>query len=314
MSEPRVSVVIPTYNRAGYLAEAIDSVVAQSHDSCEILVADDGSEDETPDVLARYGGDIVFVKLEHSGLLGAVRNAGLRRARGELVAFLDSDDIWLPEKLERQISVLDRNPSVGLVCSNAVVIDQNGNQIRDFYLRPEQGSSGKVLEQLLDVNFVIVSSAVVRRELIDQAGGFREDVRLRGIEDYDLWLRVSAVSEVVYLPEALLQYREHAGSMRMEVPRTTHWISLLTSLDNLEHFLEESDPRRQKLLRRRRAELLVELARAQRSEVGRASALRSLRQATHLDARAAARQVLRSTAARALRSARNAVRALKTTS
>jgi glycosyltransferase involved in cell wall biosynthesis len=312
LTNPQVSVVIPTYNRARYLAEAIDSVVAQSHDAFEILVVDDGSEDETPDVLARYGDDVVFLKLEHSGLLGAVRNAGLRRARGELVAFLDSDDIWLPKKLERQISVLDRNPSVGLVCSNAVVIDQDGNKARDLYLRAEQGSSGNVLEQLLDVNFVIVSSAVVRRKLVDQVGGFREDERLRGIEDYDLWLRVGAISELVYLPEALLRYREHAGSMRMEVPRTNYWLSLLTALDNLERFLEEADPRRQKLLRRRRAELLVELARAQRSENGSATAFRSLREATHVDAVAVASHLMQSTATGVLRSARNAVQALKT--
>lgn len=308
MSWPRVSVVIPTFNRAGLLVQAVNSALAQTFQNLEVIVADDGSDDGTCDLLARYDQRVCVVQLDHSGLLGAVRNAALRRARGEYVAFLDSDDVWLPEKLERQVSLLDRDPAVGLVCSNARVIDENDNEMRQLYLRPEQGASGEVLAELVTVNFVIVSSAIARRRLVERAGGFGEDSRLRGIEDYDLWLRLAAVSKFAYVAEPLLAYREHRGSMRTGVTRPTYWTSLLVALDNLDRFLDANDPRRQMLLRRRRAELFVELARAQRSELGKKASMRSLREAVRVDAGTAAKSLLSRITRDASRAARSALR------
>ena len=114
--------------------------------------------------------------------------------------------------------VLDREPGVGLVCSNARVIDESGTEIRALYLTNEAVSSDS-LAALVNVNFVVISSAVARGELLERVGGFTEDIRLRGVEDYDLWLRVGAVSRLAYLAEPLLAYRRHRGSMMAGVPR-----------------------------------------------------------------------------------------------
>jgi len=302
---PRVSVVIPTYNRGELLLEAVRSALAQTFTDLEVIVADDGSTDGSLKPLESLGDRRVrVVELEHTGLLGAVRNAGMQRAQGGLVAFLDSDDVWYPEKLEHQISILDGDPEVGLVCSNAQVIDYNGAQIRNLYLQSEEGASGDVLAKLLDANFVIISAAVTRRELVERVGGFTEDARLRGVEDYDLWLRLAATTQVSYLSEPLLAYREHSGNMRVGVSRTTFWISIMEALDNLDAFLGPMD-RRGHLVRRGRARSLVDLARAQVVERHPLPAARSLSKAVRIDPTVAVAQIM---SGRTLSKTRDAVR------
>lgn len=292
MTDPRVSVVVPTYNRGGLLVEAVESALAQTFGDLEVLVVDDGSDDGSADAVAELRDPrVVVLTLGHSGIPAVARNAALARARGEYVAFLDSDDVWHPDKLSHQVPVLDDHAAVGLVCSNARVIGENGDEIRTLYLRPEQGASGNVLGALLEVNFVIVSSALARRKLVEETGCFTQDPTLRGVEDYDLWLRLGSVAEIAFLPEPLLDYREHGGGLRLGVPRATYWNSLLGALDNLQRFRAD-DGSRGALLRRRRAELLVELARAQRSELGSGAALRSLRDAARVDAATVARRLL----------------------
>jgi hypothetical protein len=217
----------------------------------------------------------------------------LSRARGKFVAFLDSDDVWFPEKLACQVAVLDRGAAVGLVCSNATVIDEDGNDIRGRYLTPAEGASGDVLEQLLDVNFVINSSAVARSELVERAGAFSEDPHLRGVEDYDLWLRLGATCEVVYLPDALLSYREHGGGVHVGASLTAYWVGVLRAVENLDRFLDPDDVRRKALVRPHRARLLVELARAELMERRPVAAARTLSRAVHLDPAAVARAGLR---------------------
>jgi glycosyltransferase involved in cell wall biosynthesis len=280
----RVSVVIPTYNRAELLKLAVDSVLGQSHEDIELIVADDGSRDETLAMLASYEDSRLRVlPLAHTGILGRMNNAALQIATGEFVALLDSDDIWLPNKLERQLAVLRESPSVGLVCSNAYVMDEHGVDLGHRYLPADLGVSGMILEDLLDVNFIIRSSAVARRTVIERVGRFSEALELRTTDDYDMWLRVAALSEVYYLPEALLGYREHAGSVRVGFPRCTYWQALLISLDNLERLLDESDIDMRALVRRRRAEWMLRLGLAQRREIGTRIAAHSLLSALRSD-------------------------------
>lgn len=236
-SMPRVNIIIPTYNRAPLLKHALDSVLSQTFQDFEVIVVDDGSIDNTKQLAESYS-QVCYIRLEHSGLPALVRNSGLRIAYGNYVAFLDSDDQWLPQKLERQVAVLDKYPKVGLVCSNALVLEKNRNT-GQLYLREGQGRSGWVLKELLKDNFVITSTAVVRRSMLEQVGAFEEITLLRALEDYDLWLRVAAVSEVYYIPEPLAIYRNSPASIRAQQSRVSYWRGMLVILELLRKHLKD---------------------------------------------------------------------------
>jgi Glycosyltransferase like family 2 len=209
---------------------------------------------------------------------GAVRNVGLAKARGEYVAFLDSDDAWLPEKLDRQVETLDRDPRIGIVCTNAAAVDEAGRSLGYPYLRPEQGRSGAVLADLIRDNFVIASTAVVRRAQVEKVGGFTEEPLLRGVEDYDLWLRIATEAHVIYLREPLAVYREHPSSMRQEVPRSVYCRSMLRALERLQVALDGRGvdrPGIRAMLERVAAEHRLRLAEAEEAEAGHAMSLRA---------------------------------------
>lgn len=287
VSRIRVSVVIPTYNRATLLQQAVESILNQKDDDLELIVVDDGSSDDTYGMLAGYQDPrLKVVSAKRTGVPGHVRNLGLQVARGEYIAFLDSDDVCLPTRIQRQATVLDQNPTVGLVCSNARVIDQEGREVGKLYLDADLRATGVVLDQLLGVNFVVNSSAMVRRTLVEKAGFFSESPRLRAVEDYDLWLRIAAISDVVYLPEPLVLYRDHDESLRSGVSRSDHYVALLAALDNLTEFLGEAADGRRELIRPHRAGLLLRLALSQGSERGARAAARSLARAMRCDPRA----------------------------
>ena len=236
---PTVSVIIPTYNRAEFLAQAIDSVLAQTCQDFEIIVVDDGSTDDTAQVLAAYSDRVRYVPIPHSGLPAVARNAGLRVAEGEYVAFLDSDDRWLPYKLERQLPFLQNRPAIGLVCSNALVLRTGLEKPDALYQPPDQRANGWVLPELLKNNFVITSTAIVRRAVLDQVGVFSEQPALCALEDYDLWLRLAAQAEVVYLPEALAVYRDQpAASIRSNRLLSAHWRGMLLIMERLRDFTQ----------------------------------------------------------------------------
>jgi teichuronic acid biosynthesis glycosyltransferase TuaG len=207
-----VAVIIPTYNRASSLKRAIDSVQAQTVKDLDVIVIDDGSDDDTCDIVQAYA-NCRYVKTEHSGLPAVARNVGARMTDATYLAFLDSDDEWLPHKIEKQLAAI----SCGLVCSNASL---NGERP---YLRPGQKHTGRVLKELLTDNFVITSSVLVRRDLFKRAGGFCEDPKLRGIEDYDLWLRLAAFTDFRYIDEELLLYTHSAAGLSRTRSLVSHW-------------------------------------------------------------------------------------------
>ncbi len=235
---PRVSVILPTYNRASLLKYALDSVMSQTFRDLEVIVVDDGSTDETAEIVKSYSRGIRYLYVEHSGLPSVTRNAGLRLTKGEHVAFLDSDDEWLPEKVERQVEVLETHPAIGLVCSNALTLEHGQTKPGRLYLRDDLGGSGWVLAKLLRENFVITSTVLMRRSLFDRIGGFSEDPSLCALEDYDLWLRVAAVAEIYYVPEALAIYRDSpAASIRRLQSRSSYWRGILLILSRLRQCL-----------------------------------------------------------------------------
>ena len=210
-----IAVIIPTYNRASSLKRAIDSVQAQTLSDIELIIIDDGSDDDTAVVVRRYP-TCRYVKIAHSGLPAVARNEGARMTDATYLAFLDSDDEWVPPKLERQLREIRRS-SFGLVCSNATL---NGERP---YFRPGKEHTGRVFRDLLADNFVITSSVLVRRDLFEQAGAFCEDPKLRGIEDYDLWLRLATLTDFRYIDEELLVYRQSEASLSRTRSLLSHW-------------------------------------------------------------------------------------------
>lgn len=224
----KVSVIIPTYNRAELLAQALESVSAQTFQDYEIIVVDDGSEDETRQAIEETGIAVKYVRIEHSGLAAVARNKGIEIAQGQYIAFLDSDDQWLPEKLARQVQVLENNPNAGLVCSNTFVSDEGhvNAEKRKPLLDIGQGVSGRVFDALLKNNFIATSTVVIRREILETVGRFDESTNLHYSEDYDLWLRVAEQTEIAYLDEPLVIYARHVASLSQHLAGKPQWLCI----------------------------------------------------------------------------------------
>jgi len=183
---PRVTVIIPTYNRAGCLREAVDSVLAQDFRDFELIVVDDGSTDDTPRLLQEYGDAIRVFRQENRGV-SAARNAGIAVSRGALIAFLDSDDLWLQVKLARQVEFFKAHADA-LICQTEEIWVRNGRRVNPGKRHRKRG--GMIFEPSLDLCLVSPSAVMVRRELFQCVGFFDEG--LPACEDYDLWLRVSS--------------------------------------------------------------------------------------------------------------------------
>lgn len=202
---PQVSVIIPTYNRKAYVQEAIDSVLVQTYTDYEIIVIDDGSTDGTGAALqARYGDKIHYVWQQNQGE-SVARNKGLEMARGEFIAFLDSDDLWLPEKLNKQVAYLTAHPKVDLLFGRAQLIDQHGQPMGKSIGRAAKSFDKKILYFWNPIGGP--STTLIRQTALDKAGNF--DANIKFGEDWDLWFRVAAENNVVPLDEVLTCIRRH---------------------------------------------------------------------------------------------------------
>jgi glycosyltransferase involved in cell wall biosynthesis len=207
---PKVSVIIPTYNREKYIVDTINSVLNQTFSDYEIIVVDDGSTDGTERVIREQFPDKISYLSKPNGGPASARNMGMRIATGEYIAFLDSDDLWLPEKLEIQIRYMDSNPKCGLIGSWALTFrGTDSSKIEDVALAcPE---TVPTLQRLLLVNCILLSTVMARASCIEKAGGF--DNSLFVLEDYDLWIRLAMHYELANLPRVLARYRLHAGNI-----------------------------------------------------------------------------------------------------
>lgn len=208
-----MSVVIPTFNRAPLLRQAIESALAQSFGDMEVVVVDHGSSDGTHDIVASFGRSVVGLRIEQSGRPAVARNRGLWAARGEFVAFLDDDDVWDPDKIRRQVEVLSTSLEVALVSTDAVEIDERGADLGVRYLGHTVGAVGDAFDRLVEDNVVIASSVLTRRAAVVEVGGFSEDPALCLIDDYHLWLRLAARHPFAFIPEPLVRYRVHGGKI-----------------------------------------------------------------------------------------------------
>jgi len=208
-----VSVIIPTRNRAAMVREAVDSVLAQKDARLELIVVDDGSTDETPEVLSSYRDRIRLIRQDNRGV-SAARNRGVQAARGEWIAFLDSDDLWLPGKLRAQLSFFASHPGL-LICQTEEVWIRNGRRWnpKKYHAKPSGYCFGRLLERCL----VSPSAVMMHRSLLDGVGLFDES--LPACEDYDLWLRIGCRHPIGLVPEPLVIKRGgHPDQLSATVP------------------------------------------------------------------------------------------------
>ncbi len=210
---PHVSVVIPAYNAAATLPATLASVFAQTFADYEVIVVDDGSTDGTPALLARYGDRIRAFRKVNEARPSTTRNLGAKAARGELVAFLDADDCWQPEKLARQVALFAANSRLGLVYTASAVIDTSGRVLR--VNQCPRGGRGRIYPLLAVRNMMVGSSVMARRAAIAEAGWFDEE--LTSIENWDLWIRIARRWEVDCVDEPLTLYRVHPGNRSADV-------------------------------------------------------------------------------------------------
>lgn len=197
----RVSVVIPTYNSGPLVFEAVDSALAQTRPAHEIIVIDDGSTDDTAERIARFGDRVRYLRQANGGVSSA-RNRGIAEATGELIGFLDADDVWHPRKLEIQVSAMAANPQLGLLGAATFEWPAVAHPIIEGELKPVEIR----FEELLAKNRFVTSTVLVRSTAIRDAGEF--DRTLQGPEDYDMWLRIARHSNVAVLATPLTGYRE----------------------------------------------------------------------------------------------------------
>lgn len=209
----KVSVIIPSYNHEKFIGDAIESVLNQSYPHIEIIVVDDGSTDGTQEILSRFQSqiNIMFMFQENSGG-SAARNSGIRVAQGRYICFLDSDDVFHPEKVERQIEFFNTNPEIGLVHTGAYVLLKANEGWKHWYTYtpPVFHSRDEQIKELLKANYIACSTVMVRRDLFSQVGLF--NTKYDYAPDYDMWLRLLTCSDFSSIPEALIHYRWHGGN------------------------------------------------------------------------------------------------------
>ena len=210
MNNPRVSVIIPTYNRAHLLAQAIDSVLAQTFRDWELIVVDDGSTDNSAErVKAVDDARLHYLRQSHRGI-GAAMNAGLATTRGEYIARLDSDDLWLPEFLQTQTQVLDRQPDIGLVYARAVGRDSAGKALSYVLGIPPRYPPDSFKSMVYD-DCTCNITVLVRKACLDRVGPYDES--LHAHEDWDIWLRVARHYSFAFTDQVLAVFRRHGGNI-----------------------------------------------------------------------------------------------------
>ncbi|MEM7293856.1 MAG: glycosyltransferase [Pseudomonadota bacterium] len=208
-----VSVVIPTYNRSALLTRAIDSVLSQTHPAEEIIVVDDGSTDRTAEMVQKRYPHVQLLRQKNQGV-SAARNRGITAAKCEWIGLLDSDDAWLPQKLERQVRAIQQRGGFRLIHCDDIWI-RNGERVDPINKHQKQG--GYIFRCCLPMSCISPSAAVIHRSLFDEVGRF--DTGLPACEDYDLWLRICARDPVLYVSEPLLRkYGGHKDQLSRK-----HW-------------------------------------------------------------------------------------------
>ena len=202
MKKPIISIIIPVYNRSNLLREAVKSVIYQNFRDFELIIADDCSEEnikKTLETITQIESiSLKYLKLQrHSGMPGFVRNSGCKIAEGSYIAFLDSDDLWLPDKLEKQVALITKNISI---CHTREIWQRGDKVVSQSSQRHKR--EGDIFEDSLIKCIIGPSTVIMERGLFEKHGGFREDIEIA--EDYELWLRITESTQVAYIDEPLV--------------------------------------------------------------------------------------------------------------
>ncbi|MCD6162696.1 MAG: glycosyltransferase family 2 protein [candidate division Zixibacteria bacterium] len=206
---PKVSVIIPVYNSTGFIDEALQSVFAQTFKDYEIIIINDGSTDNTKQVIEKYSDKIRYFYQENRGP-AAARNNGIKKAKGEYIAFIDSDDIWHPEKLKMQVSILDSNQNIGMVFTENSLFDENGVYESSLGKR-KRLMHGNLAENIFLYSYVATPTVMIRREVFDNIGLFEESIKMA--EDDNMWIRIASNYRVELIYQSLVSVRDHPNRM-----------------------------------------------------------------------------------------------------
>ena len=208
-----ISVVIPAFNAGKFIRATIESVLAQTYPATEVIVVDDGSNDDTREVVRSFGEKVVLIEQRHSGV-SAARNVAIQNANGEYIAFLDADDLWLPEKLEHQMYAIAKGSHKWVYCDPTWFDDALGKMVSRRYPKRHEGY---ILEKLFLDCFIASPTPILHKSVFEEVGSFHEETMFG--EDWDMWLRVAAVYPIKYVKKRLAIIRLHASSVIELLPR-----------------------------------------------------------------------------------------------
>lgn len=280
---PRVSVVVAAFNAESTLAEALASVAAQTYRDFELIAVDDGSSDSTPRLLETSARQWPWLRWEHQENSGvaATRTRGIQLARGEWIAFLDADDLWLPHKLAMQMAEVDRDPQLSLVYCDVRYFSRHG-EAKQTMFEQRAHATGDVLRELFMNNFILTSAALVRKSALLEAGGFNATHRVN--EDVDLWLRIAEHHKFGCIEEVLVKYRRATGTLT----RTHPYACLQRDLEIIDYWVRRRPdlfPADSRQVRRGRALTLARIGAQHLSDRQFAEARRVHRRAVRIGKR-----------------------------
>jgi teichuronic acid biosynthesis glycosyltransferase TuaG len=233
----KVSVILVIYNSGKYLEDSIKSVLQQNYDNIELIIIDDGSKDNTAEILKKFNDDgkTVIQLREHTGNVGKLRNDAIKISKGEIVAFIDGDDVWEPGKITEQVKFIS---SYGMICANGVTIDEEGKTISNLYFRDLTRDFDISMPDLIGNNCVLTSSVMMKKSIIEDAGYFDESVGIRG-EDYILWLNAKKITEIKFIARPLIRYRRHGANLSYLSPSERENL-LYRTIEIREQFLNDN--------------------------------------------------------------------------
>lgn len=219
--DPKVSIIMPVYNGERYVVDAIESALTQAYTNFEVVIIDDGSQDNSAEIIRPYLSDprVRYIEQGNQGV-AAARNAALSIARGEYVGFLDQDDLWSPNKLARQVVYMQAHPECAMVHARQAYIDDTGNPILDYPEDWVRTLEGRCFRDLFIVNGIAVLTVLMRRDILQRVGGFNPEIPRT--DDYELWMRIAHDYPIGFMDEVLAHYRVHGGNtshdhLKMEI-------------------------------------------------------------------------------------------------